>query len=121
MIEPHFHYWPGIRNVPLPIYLMGYWQSELYFADVTQIIRNDFTFRQPLSGRNQELAEEISAVNAVSLHVRRGDYAKNPKTKAVHRLCPLSYYEAAIRYIAERVEEPHFFVFSDDIANSTFS
>lgn len=115
MVEPHFHYWPGICNVPPPIYLTGYWQSERYFADVTQTIRTDFTFRQPMSSRNLELAEEIGAVSAVSLHVRRGDYANNPRTKATHGVCPLAYYEAAIHYIAERVEAPHFFVFSDDM------
>ncbi|MFN3751977.1 MAG: alpha-1,2-fucosyltransferase [Thiobacillus sp.] len=115
MVEPHFHYWPGICNVPLPTYLMGYWQSERYFADVAQTIRTDFTFRQPMTGRNHELAEEIGAVNAVSLHVRRGDYANNLRTKATHGVCPLDYYEAAIRYIAERVEAPHYFVFSDDM------
>ncbi len=115
MVEPHFHYWPGICNVPLPNYLMGYWQSERYFADVAQTIRTDFTFRQPMIGRNHELVEEIGAVNAVSLHVRRGDYANNLRTKATHGVCPLDYYEAAIRYIAERVEAPHYFVFSDDM------
>lgn len=113
--EPHFHYWPGIRDVSLPCYLMGYWQSERYFADVAQTIRTDFTFRQPMTGCNLELAEEIGAVNAVGLHVRRGDYASNSKTLATHGVCPLAYYEAAIRYIAESVEAPHFFVYSDDM------
>lgn len=113
--EPHFHYWPGIRDVSLPCYLMGYWQSERYFADVAQTIRTDFTFRQPMTGCNLELAEEIGAVNAVGLHVRRGDYASNSKTLATHGVCPLAYYEAAIRYIAESVDAPHFFVFSDDM------
>lgn len=113
--EPHFHHWPGIRDVPLPCYLRGYWQSERYFSNVAQTLRMDFTFRQPLTGRNLELAEKIGAANAVSLHVRRGDYASNPKTLAMHGVCPLGYYEAAIKYIVERVETPHFFVFSDDM------
>jgi hypothetical protein len=115
MVEPHFHYWPGIRDVSLPCYLMGYWQSERYFSDVAPTIRTDFTFRQPMSGCNLKLAEEIGAVNAVSLHVRRGDYASNSKTLATHGVCPLAYYEAAIRYISARVETPYYFVFSDDM------
>jgi hypothetical protein len=49
------------------------------------------------------------------MHVRRGDYASNPKTGATHGLCSLDYYEEAIRYISERVEQPIFFIFSDDI------
>lgn len=115
VVEPHFHYWPGIWDVSLPCYLMGYWQSERYFTGVTHTIRADFTFRQPLVGRNLELAHKIGTVNAVSLHIRRGDYASNPKTLAMHGMCSPAYYETAVRYIAERVEAPHFFVFSDDM------
>lgn len=115
MVEPHFHYWPGICNVPLPNYLMGYWQSERYFSDVAQTIRTDFTFRQPMSSRNLEFAEKIGAVNAVSLHVRRGDYVSDPRTTATNGVCPVSYFDTAIRYISARVTAPHFFVFSDDM------
>lgn len=115
MVESHFNYAAGIRDVPLPSYLMGYWQTERYFADVAETIRTDFTFRQPLNGRNLELAQEIGTTNAVSLHVRRGDYASNPKALATHGVCSLAYYEAAIKYITARVEAPQFFVFSDDM------
>jgi hypothetical protein len=116
VVEPHFHYWPGISDLKTDCYLSGYWQSEKYFADAARQIRADFTFRPPLGNENAEVARQISQVNAVSLHVRRGDYASNPKTSATHGLCSLEYYQAAIRHIAERVQQPRFFVFSDDIA-----
>ncbi len=116
VVEPHFHYWPEINRAPGNCYLAGYWQSEKYFQAHASIIRADFTFRPPLTNRNADLAEQITRVNAVSLHVRRGDYMSNPKTTATHGLCSLDYYLAAIRHIAERVQHPQFFVFSDDIA-----
>lgn len=116
VVEPHFHYWPEIKNIPQDCYLDGYWQSEIYFRCASLIIRSDFTFKAPLANRNVELAEQIGQVNSVSLHVRRGDYAKNPKTNATHGLCSLEYYRAAVQYVAVRVEEPYFFIFSDDIA-----
>lgn len=116
VVEPYFHYWPEIKNVPTDCYLRGYWQSEKYFHDVASVIRNDFTFKNPLTRQNAELAVQIGQENAVSLHVRRGDYVKNPKTTATHGLCSLDYYQAAIRYICDRVEQPYFFIFSDDIA-----
>ena len=97
IVEPNFHYWPAINAVPQQCYLRGYWQSDRYFADEVETIRADFTFQQPLSGRNSELAQAIGMVNAVSLHVRRGDYANNPYTTATHGVCPLAYYKAAIR------------------------
>lgn len=116
VIEPHFHYWPEIKNVPSDCYLTGYWQSEKYFAEFTDLIRNDFTFKLPMECKNVEIANQINQVNAVSLHVRRGDYVRNTNTTATHGLCSLAYYHAAIQYVAERVEQPEFFVFSDDIA-----
>lgn len=116
VVEPHFHYWPGINEVHGGCYLVGYWQSEKYFQDVASVIRADFTFKTTLANRNAKLAEEIGQVNAVSLHVRRGDYAKNSKTNAAHGLCSLDYYRAAIQYVSGRVERPYFFIFSDDIA-----
>lgn len=115
IVEPYFHYWPGIRNVQPPNYLKGYWQSERYFADVVQTIRTDFTFRQPITGCNLAIAKEISICNAVSLHIRRGDYVSNPTTKATHGICQLDYYDAAIKTIARHIEAPCFFVFSDDM------
>jgi hypothetical protein len=116
VIEPYFHYWSEINNVPRECYLAGYWQSEKYFRDVATVIRADFSFKCPPANRNAELAKQIGQVNAVSLHVRRGDYVKNPKTNATHGLCSLDYYRSAIDHICERVERPNFYVFSDDIA-----
>lgn len=114
VVEPHFHYWPGIDRVPAESYLSGYWQSEKYFWEAIQTIRSDFTFKLPMSKHNAALANQIVKVNAISLHVRRGDYAKNPKTAATHGLCSLDYYRSAIKYVTDRVEAPTFYVFSDD-------
>lgn len=116
VVEPHFHYWSGIDRISGALYLQGYWQSEKYFAGVTDVIRADFTFRQPLSAANAEVVGRIGQTAAVSLHVRRGDYASNPRTQAAHGLCSPEYYRAAVRYVVERVAAPEFFVFSDDIA-----
>jgi hypothetical protein len=115
VVDPHFHYWPGIKSAPPDCYLRGYWQSEKYFHEAAVVIRTDFTFKNPLIKENAELAEQICRVNAVSLHVRRGDYVKNPKTAATHGVCSPDYYQAAIRHIATQVVQPFFFIFSDDI------
>ena len=114
VVEPYFHYWPGIKKVPNACYLAGYWQTEKYFLDVAHHIRRDFTFKSPLMGMNAELSQQIVKVNSVSLHVRRGDYVSNDKNKAVYGTCSLEYYRCAIQYIAERVDRPKLFIFSDD-------
>lgn len=115
-VEPDFSYWPAIASVPDDCYLQGYWQSENYFQHYAPTIRADFSFRIPANPSNLELANIISECNAVSLHVRRGDYASDPATLATHGLCTLDYYRQAIQYVSERVAEPVFFVFSDDAA-----
>ncbi len=116
VMEPHFHYWQGLSEVPDDSYLVGYWQSEKYFQKIASVIRADFTFKSPLSGRNSELGQQIGQVSAVSLHCRRGDYVDSKKTNALLGLCSLDYYRAAIDYISRQVDNPNFFMFSDDIA-----
>jgi len=115
IVEPYFQYWPGIREVPDKVYLQGYWQSEKYFVDVTAVLRADFAFREKLSAINAEWAERISRCAAVSLHIRRGDYVSDSRTHAAHGVCSIDYYHAAVSHIADRVDSPVFFVFSDDI------
>lgn len=115
-VEPGFNYWSSIVNVPDDCYLQGYWQSENYFRHCAPTIRVDFSFKIPADPRNLELSNKISQCNAVSLHVRRGDYAANPVTLAMHGLCTPDYYHQAIRYVSERVAQPVFFIFSDDVA-----
>jgi hypothetical protein len=116
VVEPHFKYWNGINHVPLNAYLAGYWQSEKYFKNIEHSIRTDFVFKLPMSDNNEATAEEIEQCNSVSLHVRRGDYVQNANVLSVHALCSIEYYRMAIRQIAERVQQPVFFIFSDDIA-----
>lgn len=113
--EPHFHYWPGWERLTSPVYLSGYWQSERYFCNCADLIRQDFQFRKPLDLRSLKIIEEIRSGVSVSLHVRRGDYASNPKTTAVHGLCEPPYYARAIKYLADRIGPVRLFIFSDDI------
>jgi hypothetical protein len=57
----------------------------------------------------------ITAANAVSVHVRRGDYISNPSAQHFHGTCGLDYYKKAVELILSKVNDPHFFIFSDDV------
>ena len=115
-----FRYDPSVLERPGSLYLDGYWQSERYFAPIADTIRAEFDVPTPLAGRNAEVAAQIEQATAVSVHVRRGDYADDPKTRAIHGLCSLEYYAAAVQHAAEHLAgggvEPRYFVFSDDPA-----
>jgi hypothetical protein len=115
VVEPHLTYWPGIECLYKPSYLVGYWQSEKYFRAIESTIRTDFFFAQPLSQRNQQILNEITNSQAVSLHIRRGDYVQDSKKLAFHGVCSLDYYREAIAFLSQRIKTPKFFIFSDDM------
>jgi hypothetical protein len=106
-------YNPGFFQLPDNIYLEGYWPSENYFGNIKDIIRREFTFKQPLDETNQKLADQIAAANSVSIHIRHGDYSADPKATQSHGLCSMQYYHDCIKYITQKVDNPYFFVFSD--------
>ena len=98
------------------VYLDGYWQNEHYFTEVRNELIEDFSLRAELSREARIYREKIGGCNAISLHVRRGDYVTNKKTNTVHGICSLEYYKRAAGLIESKVNDPVFFVFSDDIA-----
>jgi hypothetical protein len=104
-----------ISRANRPIYLSGYWQSEKYFSDIRSIILNEFQLNNEPLGLNKELIDKIKSCEAVSLHVRRGDYVSNPIAAAYHGTCSVEYYQQAIDMMKAKLSSPHFFVFSDDI------
>jgi hypothetical protein len=96
--------------------ISGNFQSEKYFIDIATILRKEFTLRQPMSGANIELSQKMQSTESVMLHVRRGDYVNNLQTLSIHGVCSLDYYHRAISQIRSQVNQPHFFVFSNDLA-----
>ena len=107
---------PTVFDCASTAYLDGYWQSERYFADIRDTLLEDFQPRRPLSEGRQELLARIAETTAVSVHVRRGDYVTNAKVSAFHGYCSADWYRAAMQAMAAQVENPTFFVFSDDPA-----
>ena len=114
LVEKHFHFNEEFLDAKNNIILDGYWQSEKYFFDITDILRREFTIKYPQNFQSQKFADLIQNNNSVSLHVRRTDYVQNALTNKIHGTCDQSYYEQCVRYIAEKVSDPHFFVFSDE-------
>lgn len=109
--ENKFSYNEKVEELPLPIYLLGYWQSFKYFNDFQEIIRNEFQFNyENIGNKNNEVLGNIrNNISAVSLHVRRGDYLKSPYFISME-----DYYNSAIDYIKKKLKNPIFILFSDD-------
>lgn len=105
--ENGFHYqelqdYPG-KN----IILHGYFQSEKYFQDHSDEIRDLFMSYKIDIGL--ELQEILKNENTCSIHVRRGDYLNSPNH---HPTQNMNYYMRAIK---EMPKDSVFLIFSDDI------
>jgi hypothetical protein len=97
-------------KVKRTLYLDGLWQSEGYFKDVEQTIREDLRIILPTDALNQRIADEIRNSQTVALHARWFDA---PGNAAAHNVSP-DYYQRAISLIEQNIESPHYFIFSDN-------
>lgn len=89
----------------------GFWQTEKYFSSFRKEVLNEFRFdQQLLNEKTKFCVKSIEECNAVSIHIRRGDYIQEP----FRLTCDDTYYLNAIRYIKENTSSPHFYIFSDD-------
>ena len=93
----------------------GFWQNEKYFKNIESDIRQEFTLNKTFDSKFDNIIKQIENTPSISLHVRRGDYVNDKKTKAIHNVCDLEYYSKAIDIMTAQVNNPTFFIFSDDI------
>jgi len=102
--------------------LKGYWQSELYFLPVKKlvldIIRKNLknVCGECLDGMcaGSDLCDVDRKIESVAIHFRRGDYLSNDILKQ-YGVMGMDYYSAALKYIGDRVKNPKYYVFSDDV------
>src|SRR5436190_9560810 len=97
------------------VFLEGFWQSEKYFKPIESTIRKEFIVKDQPSALNRKYLDEIRSVNSISIHVRRGDYVTDKETNAVHGVCDLEYYRKAIDRMSTEINDPRFYIFSDDM------
>lgn len=90
-------------------YLMGDWLSTEYFKDIKESILETYTFHD-VSSRNITLSKELHQCSSVSVHIRRGDYLKLPN----YCVCDENYYKSSIKQVLSSVENPVFYVFSNE-------
>ncbi len=89
------------------------WIDAKYLLGLESEIRDAFQFDKTHIGeKNKKVLAEMGQKESVSIHVRRGDYLKDPYLSS---FCKEDYYQKAIQLIKEKVQTPHFFIFSDDI------
>lgn len=92
-------------------YADGYFQSEKYFNNIGEKIKQVFTVKDEMLDTNKKIYNKIKKSNSVCVHIRRGDYTQISN----HLVCTIDYYKKAMDVINKKVSNAEFFIFSDDI------
>lgn len=91
----------------------GFWQSEKYFRHCADDVRRQFVFLPFDEPKNIEISKRMSIENSVAIHLRKGkDYLQSELMGK--GLCTADYYMSAIDYMRNHVDNPIFYVFTDN-------
>ena len=82
--------------------MSGYWQSEKYFTNIADQIRQTFSI---------EISEKEFCFNTLKKIIE----SQNPVAQ-IHGSCNIDYYKRCMLQIEQHVNQPEYFVFSDDPA-----
>lgn len=105
----------GLYKIQKGGYVKGYYFTLDYIEYVKEELYRDIRFPIYQDSALLELAEEIKQKNAVSIHVRRGDFLWEKNRDFYGNICTPQYYHEAIEYIRQNVDSPVFYFLSDDI------
>ena len=91
----------------------GYWQDWREVDSVIDELKTEFVPVSEISQVSQKKLAAIESCNSVFVGIRRGDYLTvRPEHYGTF---DQDYYNRAMQRIAEKVENPVFFIFSNDI------
>lgn len=105
-------YESGIQQISDNTYIQGYWQSEKYFSEYRNDLLRLFLPKYEQSRPCKECMDEVGKCNSVAIHVRRGDYNK------IGVCIGKEYYLNAIEKMKNCIDDPVFYVFSDDLGEA---
>jgi hypothetical protein len=105
--ERFFHFDEELFSLcPDHVSLQGFFQTEKYFKNIENDIREDFTFNEGILNPCKEMIDSVD--NPISLHIRRTDYVSNSEN---HHNLSLDYYKKALSMFES---DRNIIVFSDD-------
>lgn len=107
-------------------YYDGYWQTSKYFEEYEMELRYEFEPTDFVKQKVKMWRESITSNDCVAVHVRRGDYLNKVNNYFLNDgnvIGDSAYYMKAIDLLKEKIQNPVFCFFSDDITwcKETFS
>ena len=104
----YFDISPRYRN---NIIIDGFFQSERFFRPLKDEIINTFTLSDEIKNLDYPNLDEIRNRNTVCISIKVQHNVGN----TMYDVCNNGYYERAIQYILDRVDNPLFFICSDNV------
>ena len=110
-----------ISDLNKPAYFDGYFQQQIkndenniltenFFKINNKIIHEDLKYNLPVHNKYSKTIKEMKKYDSIALHIRHGDYEDLPE----FGLCSKQYYQNAIEEITKKVDNPKFFIFTED-------
>ncbi len=106
---PANQFTPDIAITQGNVYYFGYWINKRWLSSIADSIMRELEFPPIPGAHNQDYTRLIEKTNSVAVHIRRGDFVDIKWTLED------SFYFNSIKEIAHRVDNPTFFIFSDDL------
>ena len=111
--EKDFNFEQRFEEIKDNTYIYGFFQSHRYINQ--DLARKHFSFKVEPDKENALILEDIKNSDSISLHIRRGDYVQKKRYASIYNHLDMKYYNFAMEIIANKVQNPVVYVFSDDI------
>ena len=110
------------KNVNKNIYFEGYFQTEKYFSNIENKIREEYSFKENIINKKNKFKDLILNNNAVSIHIRNKRFLKEEKHSNIETLneqnleLNLNIVKKGISYFEKNIDNPVFFIWSNDFS-----
>lgn len=120
IINPNYFFMRECKYIPIEEickyqYFDGYWQTWKYIDAVKDQLKKEFVPKKELSSQSKNMIEILKNQNSVFVGIRKGDYNSTWIRKRMYGDFKVQYYIEAMNYICNLVEDPVFYIFSNDI------
>ena len=104
------------------LYFEGYFQSEKYFKDESENLKEEFSFRKIITNHESSFLDKIKNNNSVSIHVRQTKFKDDEGHEDLDKLNKeffefnLDIIKKGINFFDKNINEPTYFVWSNDFS-----
>lgn len=105
-----FYYEPIHNSLFNKKIIRGHWFNPDVVRKMDSELRKELRVKTDINQDNRRILDIINKTESVAVHIRRGDYVT-----LGYVVCSIQYYIKCMQEIQERLQNPCFFIFSDDI------